>query len=552
MITPPTFTPTNHREATIRVHYKEFYDHLIQTFPEDLKWMEKVYWYYNKITSYPVCPTCGKRTKFINFNRGYSTHCCMACVPREEVVKKYKRTCLERYGAESVLSGRSSKRDEIEKACVEKYGGLGGASKTIREKMMSTNRARMGCDMPFNDKKVQRVAHEIIVKKYGACGYGSKELHDKAVCTTKELYGTENWKQSDTAEKYHADKAKSIHSDILDRVGNNFICRCPHPECNKCSQKTYTIPCGIYANRKIQHVEPCTNLLSVDKSRCTNTSIELFVKNILDDVDIKYEQQSNILSPKRVDFYIPTHKLIIECNGIYWHSDKNKAPRDHLNRFCLARKSGYHMITIWEDWVINQPEIVKNLILAKLGIYKNRIGARQCVVKEISAQLYRDFLRNHIQGPCNSKIKYGLFYNDQLVSVMGFGKRRSSMMGSVRDDAWELMRYCVAPGLQIVGGASKLFKHFINTVSPGKVISFSSNDISEGNLYEKLGFVKGATNLSYWYIDKTYCRSHRYKYCKQNLIKLGFDPARTEFDITDSMGLYRIYDTGQTRWDFNR
>ena len=84
------------------------------------------------------------------------------------------------------------------------------------------------------------------------------------------------------------------------------------------------------------------------------------------------------------------------------------------------------------------------------------------------------------------------------------------------------------------------------------VESFSSNDISNGVLYETLGFIHAGTQpASYWYVDKDLQRHHRFAFRKDVLVRNGADPNMTEFEITDGMGLYRIYDSGQQRWIFN-
>jgi hypothetical protein len=96
------------------------------------------------------------------------------------------------------------------------------------------------------------------------------------------------------------------------------------------------------------------------------------------------------------------------------------------------------------------------LILAKLGIFKQRIYARKCIVKEISTVEKDQFLEtNHRQGKDKSSVKLGLYHNNELVSVMTFGKRQIS-----RKNVLEMIRYCTKCYVQIIGGASKLFSYF--------------------------------------------------------------------------------------------
>ena len=131
---------------------------------------------------------------------------------------------------------------------------------------------------------------------------------------------------------------------------------------------------------------------------------------------------------------------------------------------------------------------------------------------------------------------------------MVFGKKRKSVNGTSSDDVYELYRYCNKMGVQVVGGASKLFKYFINNYNPTSIISFASNDISNGSLYDILGFDKISENESYWYIDKNYNRYHRYRFRKSELVKMGYDKSKTETEIMREIGYWRIYDSGQTKF----
>ena len=64
-----------------------------------------------------------------------------------------------------------------------------------------------------------------------------------------------------------------------------------------------------------------------------------------------------------------------------------------------------------------------------------------------------------------------------------------------------------------------------------------------------LGFTKEPKiSRSYWYIDSTMHRMHRFSFRKSELVKLGFDPSLSESQITESMGLLKIYDSGQSKW----
>ena len=60
----------NCTEKNVRLHFPEFYDHLISTYPQ-LPNKERLYWFYHHLTSHPTCPVCGHPTVFINTKQGY-------------------------------------------------------------------------------------------------------------------------------------------------------------------------------------------------------------------------------------------------------------------------------------------------------------------------------------------------------------------------------------------------------------------------------------------------------------------------------------------------
>lgn len=98
---------------------------------------------------------------------------------------------------------------------------------------------------------------------------------------------------------------------------------------------------------------------------------------------------------------------------------------------------------------------------------------------------------NHRQGSVTSSVRLGLYTGSgELVSLMTFGKMRSTIGSSKSDsaDIVELVRFCNLKNYSVVGGASKLFKHYIREYSPSKIVSFSDRAHTRGNLYSTLGF----------------------------------------------------------------
>ena len=161
-----------------------------------------------------------------------------------------------------------------------------------------------------------------------------------------------------------------------------------------------------------------------------------------------------------------------------------------------------------------------------------------------------EFLNNnHLQGNTNASIKIGLYYDGELVSLMAFGK--SSRLSGHYKDRWCLTRFCSKRNTQVVGAAGRLLNWFIKNYNPSLIESFASNDISNGGLYDKLGFKKSDNITSaYWYVNRfTFARYHRTSFTKSKLKEMGYDvDGKTEFDIMKSLPFFKIYDAGHTKY----
>ena len=291
----------------------------------------------------------------------------------------------------------------------------------------------------------------------------------------------------------------------------------------------------------------------LDGNGCQKCAFEMFessgeleIKNFISEVGLKAEtNKRSFIYPYELDIYIPEKKIAIEYDGLYWHNELNKDSKYHLNKTELCEKQGIMLIHIFEDEWLYKQNIVKSRLKSILGLTDEKIYARKCKVKEITFKESKNFLQeNHIQGNVNAKHRYGLYYNDELVSLMTFGIKRKNLFSKSEDETYELLRFCNKLNTNVVGGASKLFKHFIKKYNPKEIISYCDRRWSQGNMYEKLGFkFDHASRPNYFYIkgDKRY---NRFEYRKDILIKQGFDKNKTEHEIMMERGIYRIYDCG--------
>ena len=136
---------------------------------------------------------------------------------------------------------------------------------------------------------------------------------------------------------------------------------------------------------------------------------------------------------------------------------------------------------------IEKQKILISMLKIALGQTNSRIYARHCEVREISNNEAREFNeQNHLQGHRNAQVTYGLFYKNKLVQLMSFSKTRYNRNLST-DNSWEIIRGCPGSNNIVVGGVSKLFKHFVKNYEPDEVFSYCDFNKFDGRGYEALG-----------------------------------------------------------------
>lgn len=145
-------------------------------------------------------------------------------------------------------------------------------------------------------------------------------------------------------------------------------------------------------------------------------------------------------------------------------------------------------IKLWEDQWIHKKDIVTSRILNLLK-KAHTIYGRKTIVKKITQPVADNFLnQNHLQGSTNAKIKLGLFFEDRLVSVATFTWGRKFYAEDKVLLSFGLIRHCNLNQHSVIGGLSKLLKHFINEYKPDDIMTFVDLDWSEGLTYRQLGF----------------------------------------------------------------
>lgn len=263
---------------------------------------------------------------------------------------------------------------------------------------------------------------------------------------------------------------------------------------------------------------------------------------------------------KEIDIYVPKLNLGIEYNGSIYHASlnglySNKSKYYHRDKFLQAKKQGIHLINIFDvDWEINQSKI--KMYLKSLFILNIKIYARTCRLQKITSNVAHDFCsKYHLQGQARiDSICYGLYYDNELIEVMTFGKLR---LKKQQEGYYELHRLCTKDNLIVVGGANRLLKAFEREYKPEWLLSYSNNDYFTGNIYTRLGFnyIKQVSPPYYWfYKNREYkrekCQVKRLRILYPDLVKEAEDKKiGIEDYVMINLGARKVYRSGNTRWE---
>lgn len=540
----PSFTKKFNR--TITEERKEWYESCIG---EGLS--EKVFCIMNNIEKIPTCLLCGYKVKFISFREGYRSYCGTSCrakgeqsnaeqtnlkkygvkhpAQNKEVLQKMKNTTKERYGVENIFE--DSKR--IKQAVFNKYGvtNVMGLEKT-KLTLIDSNLKKYGVPYALQHKDIIAKRAETNLLKYG----NTCSLHDggEIAKTVSKFKKEKYWEQllvdsrfekvnfNFTIDDYHGTL------DITTPIRYHFECKECHTEF-----KDY-----IAWNRDIKcpKCNPVQSQGVIEKELCD--WISLIIPNVI-------RNTRRLIPPLEIDIYLPDNKLAIEFDEVYWHSENSsgRGNKYHINKTIECSKLGISLIHVYDSEWIEKKEIVKSIILSKLGIYKEKIGARKCEIKDVTSQDSSVFLTsNHIQGFAPASIRKGLYYNNILVALLLVSPNR------FKKGTYEIVRFAIEKDISVQGALSKLWK-YVKMELPENyiIISYADKRFFSGNSNEVIGLKHRYDNKPQYYYTKDYYFLHnRMGFQKKHLGSklIEYNPELTEWQNMQMNGYDRIWDCG--------
>ena len=197
-----------------------------------------------------------------------------------------------------------------------------------------------------------------------------------------------------------------------------------------------------------------------------------------------------------------------------------------------------------DEWA-ERTDIVKSIVRASMGVFKERYFARKCRVDYITKEQGMEFFNtNHLQGNGAAKWYLGAFSGDKLIAVLSISTPRFTNFAN-----FEIVRYAVKQNCQAVGVFMKLFELFKKD-HVGTIVTYSDSRIFSAEIYRN-NFIEDKTSqdLDYFYTCNSNEKFNRFKFQKFKLVKAypEFEKV-TEHNCAEILGYYRIYGLKQYRF----
>lgn len=467
-----------------------------------------------KIVNKDACKNCRSK-KRIEITR--ITHGVDNVFQLEDVKNKIKKSVENFYSnAENVKSRKEKAQQTIKiarQAFQDKYG-VDNPSYVpgVRDKAEQTTLERYGNKCYAASDEGKEKVKDIIKEKYGVENvFQNEEIKDKIKQTNIEKYGVNHFLK--IPGKGYEHSHKSLQTRIKNgnvRIYDDKTIR-GWAEEKGFSRSRFNVLVSKHGFEKAINMEKYTSCL------------EKAVSFILDDLAIKYQQQIRV-EEKYADFLLTDYNIIIEADGLYWHSESITEDKNyHVKKRDLYLKHGYKPLFFRENEINHKPEIVKSMIMHQCGLTK-KMNAREMEFKEVPNDQAKVFFRdNHLMG--NGKgIIFGLYHYTELSAAIQLKKKDNR--------TWEISRFCNSLGLNIRGGFTKLLTNSIKELDIKELITFIDLRYGTGNYLKDFGFTQSKTYTSFKWTNGV-----------QVFHRMAF-PSNSGYD----KGLVKIWDCGQAKF----
>jgi len=494
-----------------------------------------------------VCAECGKKTSSTvpNFykqkkNLGYN-RCsdCGAKSSAKSVKIKYQNT--------------TTNKNLVEAKCPNC-----GVIRNIQHRQLKNNSLCPKCSVSRNHKNgvySNSYKNRIGKKEFqSAVKNGMKQI-PKDVLGKNAKLGASYWKDKKKKkiimEKRQLDDYKNSMKEIWTRSGYR------EKMAKIASEKSKEVWDRPGYKEKMAQIRSSMPKVSSIQEQLYSTLSDLNIKHYREHMDSDDDPET-IIGPYHFDCVIPVNnkKLLIECQGDYWHSlekskSKDKAKATYIEKYHKDCEIKY----LWEHEFKCKDKIVE-LIKYWTGITEfnlvdfdfNVVEIRECPASDYKLLLSKyHYLPNAGRGG----IAYGAYMNNELVAVCVFSPLGRQNLPFDKKSTRELSRLCIHPRYQKKNFASWFVSRCIKKLDSKykTIISYCDTTFNhDGAVYKACNFkLDGEVKPDYWYVSEDGWVMHKktlYNHAKKMSMK--------EKEFAESNGYKKVYGKDKLRFVFNR
>jgi hypothetical protein len=295
--------------------------------------------------------------------------------------------------------------------------------------------------------------------------------------------------------------------------------------------------CGGIQQRTLYSIESTHKcFVCCPKETTGHLEIVEFIRSLGHDV---ISNDRNIIQPLELDIVVPSHKLSIEFNGLYWHSEIHRGKNYHVSKTQAAESAGYRLMHVFEDDWRDRRDIIESMIKHRLDHPQKRVGARSCEIVRISSpERVKFFKLSHIDGDAKAASAWGLVHDGELLACLSV-RRPGHKKWAKR---WEVARFAVRPNISVPGALSRLSAAALKEAhSKGLdgLVSYVDTRYGDGHGYLSSGYtLHSRTGPTFWWTDFN-DRFNRFNY--------RADPTRgmSEAQVAEKAGVYKLWGCDQ-------
>ncbi|NBO99492.1 MAG: hypothetical protein EBU90_05095 [Proteobacteria bacterium] len=487
---------------------------------------------------------CGKQTKWIGWWKGYSQvinghngsiYKVMDPIRASETAKKRSESLKGKPGWARGLTKNSDRR--IENRAIKT--SIGRKTSFDEGKIQSWNKGLTAESDPRmasvkENLKNKFASGEIIPWAKGL----SKDTDDRIQLLSQKV--SLKMKQKQIRDRLDHLKRLS-HEEIRCRIENtgqlkivsgleNYINDAQKiivVECNKCSKQFQ----GSLRSLQRGHCYHCSPGGSAAQEEVARW-IESLGFNVVRNV-------RKTLGGLELDIVVEDKKFAVEYNGLYWHSHVNKTQGYHNNKTLSSEAAGIKLVHVFEDEWRDKQNVIKSMILSRLGISFKKEYARKCDVRELSRKERKSFFEeNHADGDVPSITAWGLIdYSGEIVYAISVRRPFHKKYEGI-----EIARCCPKLNYNVPGGLTKLINHaksWSKQKGHKKIVTYVDKRWGgAGEGYKYAGFKEiSVTPPRFWWTDFEN-RYNRFKF------KADSSEGLTEAQIADAAGVVKIWGCG--------